>query len=169
MRIFITKADTDLQELSATLLRRSSDADTALERVKALNPQIEDFRRLSAGTVLLLPDGPEFKARAGIAVSGEGFDTIAEEVGHGIKSVKSRAEDRFAALRADHAEVAAALKSAAARRLVESDPALRSGLEAAAERFRENEKRAVETQQQLVEVQKFALAEFEKLQKMLSQ
>jgi hypothetical protein len=169
MRIFITKTDTDLQGLGASLLRRSNTASAALERIMALNPQIEDFQRLSAGTVLILPEGPEFKAGAGTAVSGEGFDAIAEELGRGMKAVESRADDRFAALRADHAEVSAAMKSAASRRLIESDPALKKQLQAAEVRFKADQKRAAETQEQLIEVQKFALAEFEKLQKMLGQ
>ena len=62
-----------------------------------------------------------------------------------------------------------ALKSAAAKRLVESDPLLQKQLAAAEARFKADQKRAAETQEQLDEVQKFALAEFEKLQKMLGQ
>ena len=65
MRIFITKTDTDLAALSATLLRKPADAGTALDRVRALNPHVEDFQRLAAGTVLILPDTPDIKAGAG--------------------------------------------------------------------------------------------------------
>jgi hypothetical protein len=168
MRIFITRTDTDLQRLGVSVLRRPAAGREALERIMALNPQIDDFQKLTAGTVLILPDGPEFKPHAGTALGGDGFGAIAGDLGSGMEALGSRADDRLAALRADRAGVVAALKSAASRRLVDGDPALKVQLEAAEASFSADQKAAAEAEERLAEVRKFALAEFEKLQKMLA-
>jgi hypothetical protein len=169
MRIFITKTDTDLQALSATLLRKPADAGVALERVRALNPQVEDFQKLAAGTVLILPDSPEIKATAGTALGTGNFSDLADDLGSGMKAVNSRFASRLDDLKSDRAGVTAVLKTAAVKRLVESDPALAKQLDAADAQFKREQKRIAETETQLAEVQKAALAEFARLQALLGQ
>jgi hypothetical protein len=169
MRIFIAKTNTSLQELTGSLLRKPADAGGALDRVMALNPHVEDFQKLSAGTVLILPDGPELKAGAGTTVGGEGLDDMAADLTRGIKAVGSRAGNRLDDLKADRSAVVAALKTVGAKRIVDSDPALAKRLEAAEAQFKVEQKLATETQAQLAGLQKTALAEFARLQKMLGQ
>jgi hypothetical protein len=168
MRIFITKTDTDLSALSATLLRKPGDASATLDRVRALNPQVEDFQRLAAGTVLILPDTPEIKAGAGTTVGSDNISDLADDLGSGLKTVNSRFANRVDDLKSDRVAVVAALKTAAVKRLVEGDPSLQKQLDASEVEFKREQKRVTETQAQLAEVQKLALAEFAQLQKLLA-
>jgi hypothetical protein len=168
MRIFITDTETTPQTLNEALVRRPGSPSTTLERVIALNPQVKDFSKLPAGTVLILPDASDLKADAGAPIAGSGMDDVVADMGRGITAVGSRVGNRVEQLQADHAAVTAALKTAAAKRLVESDPELEKRVKAAELNFKAEQKAAAETQEQLKDVQKSALAEFEKLQKMLA-
>jgi hypothetical protein len=167
MRIFITDKATDLATLVASLVRNTRATGATLERVKALNPQIADTQKLGANTVLILPESAELKPGAGEPAGGESLAALRARLHTGLRDVDSRTTRRSEALAAEHAAVRDALKAAAARHLVESDPQLKKQLAAAEARFKADQKRTAETQEQLDEVQKFALAEFEKLQKML--
>ena len=169
MRIFITKTDTDLAALSSTLLRKPADAGATLDRVRALNPQVEDFQKLAAGTVLILPDTPEIKAGAGTAPGADNLSDLASDLGSGLKAVNSRFASRVDDIKADRAAVTTALKTAAVKRLVDGDPALSKQLTAADAEFKREQKRVAESEAQLAQVQKVALAEFARLQKLLGQ
>ena len=168
MRIFITNAETNPQTLNEALVRRPGTTHT-LERVMALNPQIADFKKLPAGTVLILPDAPDLKAGAGESLTGAGMDDVIADLGRGLKAVNSRIVNRVEQLESDRVAVAAALKTAAAKRLVESDPALAKRITAANAQFKAEQTAAAEKQAQLAEVQKAALVEFARLQKLLGQ
>jgi hypothetical protein len=165
--IYITKTETGLAELGATLLRAPGDASVTLDRLRALNPQVEDFQRLPAGTVLILPDSPEIKAGAGTLLGADHLSELANDLGSGLKAAVSRSASRVDDLKADRAGVMAALKIAAVKRLVESDPALAKQLHAAETQFKGDQKLAAERQAQLKEVQELAEAEFARLQKLL--
>ena len=90
-------------------------------------------------------------------------------IGAGLRAVNSRFATRVDDLKTDRAAVVAALKTAAVKRLVESDPALQKQLDASEAEFKREQKRITETQAQLSEVQKLALSEFAQLQKLLGQ
>jgi hypothetical protein len=169
MRIFITKTDTDLTALSTALLRRPADAGTALDRVRALNPHVEDFQRLAAGTVLILPDTPDIKAGAGTAIGAGTVSDLATDLGSGLKAVNARFADRVEDLKAERAAVVATVKLASVKRLIESDPALAKQLDASDAEYKREQKRMTEADAQLAEVQKTAIAEFARLQKLLGQ
>jgi hypothetical protein len=169
MQIYITTADTDLTALGSKLLRKPADAAATLDRVRALNPQVKDFQKLAAGTVLILPDAPEIKAGAGTALGAEHLSGLAGDLGSGLKAVNSRFASRVDDLAADRAAVMAARKKEAVKRLIDSDPALSKQLDAADAEFKREQKQVAETEKQLVEVQKTALAEFARLQKLLGQ
>jgi uncharacterized phage infection (PIP) family protein YhgE len=169
MRIFVTKTDTDLQALSQQLLRRPSAASTTLERVMALNPHVKNFERLAAGTVLILPDAPDLKAGAGVAAGSEGLGDLLDEVSAGLQAITERVGAGFAQLETDYTAVTSALKSAASKRLVEGDPALKQQLESAVARYKEDRKRAADTGSQLKEARTQTIAELAQLQKLLGQ
>jgi hypothetical protein len=169
MRIFITKADTDLQSLGASLVRKPTAASATLERVVALNPQLANSDKLPAGTVLLLPDSPELKAGIGTTVGSDNFADLVSDVTKGIKAAAGRAASRFETIAEDHSAVKDVLKTAAAKKLVEGDPLLKQKLGAAEARFKIEQKRAAETKTAFEESQKHAVAEFEKLAKLLGQ
>jgi hypothetical protein len=169
MRIFITKTDTDLQALGASLSRKPSAAAATLERVVALNPQLANADRLVAGTVLLLPDSAELKAGVGTAIGSDNFADLVSDVTKGMKAASGRVTSRFETVAADHAAVKDALKTAAAKKLVEGDPLLKQKLATAEAKFKVEQKRATEAKSAFEETQKHALAEFEKLAKLLGQ
>ena len=166
MRIFITDKATDLATVVASLARDKRGAGAALERVKALNPQIADAQRLAPGTVLILPGSADFKPGAGEPAGGESLELLGALLNDGLRDLESRMTRGSDAVAADHAAVRDALKAAAARRLVESDPQLKKQLTAAEEGFKADQARASETRAQLAKAKRSALAEFEKLQKM---
>ena len=90
-----------------------------------------------------------------------------EEVRAGLQATIGRTRAGFARLETDHADVASALKSAASKRIVESDPALKQQLQATLAQVKTDEKRAADTQLQLAELQKLAQAEFAQMSKIL--
>jgi hypothetical protein len=167
MPIFIiTDKATDLATLVGSLARNKHAAGAILERVKALNPQIADAQRLGAGTVLILPESADLKPGAGEPAGGEALAALGTLLHTGLRDVDGRLTRASEALAAEHAAVRDALKAAAARRLVESDPQLKEQLAAAEARFKADQKRAAETREQLDKVKKVAPAELETLQKM---
>jgi hypothetical protein len=167
MRILVTEKAMDLPALAASLARNARGAHAALERVKALNPQIADAQRLAAGTVLILPDAPELKPGAGQAAGGEVFSDLGDRLLAGLRDLEARHGRVVEQRAADHAAVRDALKSATAKRLIEGDPQLKEQLAAAEAQFKADQKQATEMGAQMAAAAKLAEAEFEKLQNML--
>jgi hypothetical protein len=166
MRIFVTENEMDLEALASSLARTSRAAAATLERVKALNPHLADAARIPKGGVLILPEGPDIKAGAGTVVGGVNLGEIADRFGAGTRAQASRVEDRLESLTAERTTVRDALKGAAAKRLVESDPLLKKQLAAADAEFKAGQKRATEARAELVELAKAAQAEFARVQKL---
>jgi len=167
MRIFITEKETDLETLVSSLARTPRAAASVRARVLAANPHLADAGRVPKGGVLMLPDSPEFKAGVGSSVSAVSANVIADKFNAGARAQMSRAAAHLESLNAERTEVRDALKSAAAKRLVESDPELQKRLAAADVDFKAEQKRAAEVTAQLKETARLAEAEMAKLQKLL--
>lgn len=167
MRILVTEKAMDLPALAASLARNARTANAALERVKALNPQIADAQTLAAGTVLILPDAPELKSGAGEAAGGKSLSDLGARLHAGLRDLDARVGRVGEQRAADHAAVRDALKSATAKRLIEGDPQLQKQLAAAESQFKADQKRATEVGAQMAEAAKLAEAEFAKLQLLL--
>jgi hypothetical protein len=169
MRMFILKKGSDLQGMSAELLKSgAADTDTGrvtLERIKELNPHV-DFQRLDAGTVLLVPDAPDIKAGAAASVGGEAFDGFVGDVRSGLGASSTRIKQGFERIADDRSAVSAALKTASLKRLVQSDPALKKQLEAADLQFKADIKRGEEAQAALQRAQEQAIEELTALKRM---
>jgi tail protein X len=166
MRIFITDKESDLPAIAAGLARSARATDATLERVLALNPQIADTARVPAGSVLVLPDA-DVRAGAGAVVGGSTLGELGETVGAGLRAATTRVTERLEALTRDHAAVRDALKTAAAKRVIEGDPLLAQRLEASEARFKADQKEATESKARFSEIQKAALGEFARLEKLL--
>jgi hypothetical protein len=166
--MFVIKQATDLQGVSTQLLRRTAGEGGAgaLERLQALNPHV-DFRRLAAGTVLLVPDSPEIKPSASRTLGGDPVDALVEDLSRGLKDQATRVRAMFKSQEDDRAAVAAALKTAAARRIVDSDPLLRDQLKAALQQSSDERKRAEQTVAQVTGIQELAARELARLQKLV--
>ena len=80
MRIFVIKQDTDLKGVGETLLKKAGQPDrVSLERIKSLNPHLDETR-VAAGTVLLVPDSPEFATDRADPVPANGFEGLEREM-----------------------------------------------------------------------------------------
>jgi hypothetical protein len=168
MRIFVIKQATDLQGVGTQLLRRtaSEGGAGALERLQALNPHV-DFRKLAAGTVLLVPDSPEIKPSASRTLSEDPVEALVEELSRGLKEQATRVKATIKSQEDDRSAVAAAVKTAAAKRILESDPQLRDQLKAALQQSSDDRKHAEQTQNQITEMEKLAVGELARLQKIV--
>lgn len=113
--------------------RRSADPAATLERIKALNPHV-DFKRLKAGTVLILPDGPDIKT-SGKGVESFGaraLDELGSAMAAGFDEAGRRVRKVADDATSDRGVIAESLKSKLVRREIESDAALRNQLDSAA-------------------------------------
>ena len=169
MRFFVTRTDgpTEPQALFREILTRPGAASATPDLVKAVNPHLDFTRPLPAGSVLLIPNTADVKAGAGTTIGAEELGQVLADVDAGMTRVSERTRAGLEQLEGDRAAITAALKPAAAKRLVESDPEVKKQLEAAEARFKEEAKDAKEALSELAEVHKLALAEFGRLQKLL--
>jgi hypothetical protein len=166
MRMLVIKHATDRQELISQLLRRSSkDQPVMLERLKALNPHV-DLERLEAGTVLLVPDTPDLKANAGKPLSGDSFAELVDDVNTRLEATAARVRSGVEMLNADRTTVAAVIKTAAFKRLLESDRALAEQLKSADAQIKADLKQAEEAVRRIEGAQQSAAEEFASLSKL---
>ena len=101
--------DTDLRDRLLSAALTSEQADSALEALQALNPHT-DIRKPSAGTVLLVPDTPAFKASASVPVLGETFDSFQQLVKSALSNAAENLKAANAARAAERDEVMAVIK-----------------------------------------------------------
>ena len=179
MRLIVIDQASDLQTaLRARLVKKpaggkgkagaSEVSQATLDQVKWLNPHIEDFQRLEAGAALLLPDAPDLNARDSLSPDGNSFETFAAHASEGFKAVAQRMRLSAEALAGDRAAVTAALKIAAVKRQIDSDPLLQKQLDEASSEFTDAQKKAQEAAGQVEAMQKEMGAELDALRKMLA-
>lgn len=123
MRTFVVKSDTNLQSLSGTLLDarfRGAQADAAMERLKALNPHT-DPGQIRAGTILFVPDSPGFKTSATASTQAGPIDEFRALLSSALSDAASSMKTGNAQRAAERADVTAAIKSAAFKRIVGDD------------------------------------------------
>ena len=176
MRLIVIKQASDLQALSARLLKKPAGgkagahevSPATLDQVKRLNPHV-DFQRIEAGTVLLLPDSPELNDKDSQSLTGNSFDDFIAHTSEGFKAVALRMSISAKALADDHVAVNATLKTEAVTSQIEKDPQLRDQLKGAISEFTyENEKqKAQEATKQVEAMQKDMSTELEALRRML--
>lgn len=132
MRVILIKQDTDLHGLRASLLAGGAaggaGGNSVMERIRQLNPH-QDFAKIRAGTVLLLPDDPRL---AGAHIRSPMADAFAERgtrITNGLREAIDRVRAAVDAQGAQHDAVAKAVKSNAVTALLDSDPVLKQQLE----------------------------------------
>ena len=145
MRMIVIKQASDVQGLTLRLFKRgSSRVEVSLDKLKKLNPHV-DFSSIDAGTVLLVPDHPDFDDGDATSVGGEAFDSLAKDATTGLKSAIARIRGGFERQDTQRKEVGAVFRSAAFKRLAEGDEALKTQAGEAESRFKAETKRAAET------------------------
>lgn len=165
MRFIVIKQATDLEALRGKLLKRGA-SEATLARIQTMNPHA-DLKRLKPGSVLLLPDLPEVDDKASESVTGDAFQTLSDEITRGLSAASKRVREATAKLDAEHDAVSAAVKTAAVKRAVTADPALKDQLAAASAEFNEDKKRAQRTEAELGELKKRASEELSALSRLL--
>jgi len=166
MRILITKTEMGLEDLASSLARTPRAAAAVRARLVALNPHLTEAARVPKGGVLVIPDGPDIKAGAGTTLSSNNLGELGEKFAASTRAATSLAATRLESLNADRTAVRDALKSAAAKRLVASDPLLQKQLAAAEAHFKAEQKRAAEVTAQFKKTAELAQAEMARLQKL---
>jgi hypothetical protein len=139
MRLVILKAS-GLQKFNTQLSKATASGGVAsLERLQALNPHI-DFADLGAGMAIFLPDTPELAAADSSSLDGGAFEAFSADVGNGMKAALVRAKAGGEQLAVDRGDVAAVLKTAALKRLLESDGALKAQVDDANTQFAKDQR-----------------------------
>ena len=161
MRMIVVKQPSDLQGLADKLIKPGrARANVSLDTLRALNPHV-DFARIDAGTVLLVPDHPDFDGGEASSIGGAAFESLAKDALAGLEAAASRMRAGFDRQDALRKEVNAALRGAAFKRLVEADEALRKQAGEVESRFKVDAKRASITMTQLASIEKALKGELE--------
>jgi hypothetical protein len=150
--------------LSARL--SSGQADSALAALQALNPHA-DFKKLRAGTVLLVPDAPSFKASASDSVAGETFDGFQQLVRSALGSATENLKAGNLERAGERDEVIEVTKRAAVKRIIDADAELKQQVTDATKAFKEDQQQAEQAEQDLAAASKAALAKLAELKKLL--
>jgi hypothetical protein len=129
---------------------RSADPEAVIRRVAELNPHVDLIKKkkIPPGTVLILPDEPGVKrgGKGAKSPTKQAYDELGSSVALGFEAAGERVGKAAEAAAAERADLVAAMKSAIAKRQMESDPALHEQLGqalAASERRQKELKEAV--------------------------
>jgi len=124
LRPIILKEGTDIGGLASDLLRArlsEAHAGAARSRLAEANPHL-DPKKIAAGTVVLVPDTPGFKTAAATSIQSEPFGEFNALVTEALGAAAARAKAGIAAREREREDIAAAVKSAAFKRLTANDP-----------------------------------------------
>jgi hypothetical protein len=168
--MLVIKQNTDVQALSDQLLKAkisSAQSESALTQLQALNPHV-DLTKLSAGTVLLVPDLPSIKITPTDPVHGQAFADFQKLVGNSldeaVTSLRVESRDRAA----ERSDVTAALKVTAVTRAIGSDATLKAQAAAVSKTFAQDQQLDKDTVSAAASASKDALATLAELSKLLS-
>jgi len=166
MRTLTIKQTTDLQSIGDGLSGTAAAKQSTLQQMQRLNPHV-DFARITPGTVLLMPRDTGAKSDDADQIGAKVFQAFEDQVNTALGAAETGIRAGHQALELQRKDVAAALKSAALKRLIESDPDLKAQLEAAALVFADDQKRAKESDAALQILRKDCLTELTTLGKLL--
>ena len=166
MRMIVIKQSTDFKSLGTLLLGPNAGSSKTLEVIKQLNPHV-DFNRITAGSVLLIPDAPDLKAGETVSVSGETFGAFTQQAMAGFDAAATRVSAAHSKRLTDQKEFSGLLKLAAIKRALESDPELKNQFDAASEVFKQDQVQAKVAEESLKLIKEGMGAEFAALAKLL--
>jgi hypothetical protein len=164
MRVLVVKAATTANDLRTRLGR--TGATQTLDDIARLNPHV-DLRAIEPGTVLLVPDAPNTATDDTTPVQGPPFEELRDQIMGAIEATNSRVRAGYESLAAQAREATTVLKSAAIKRAIEVEPALKAQLDASSAVFKQDAAHAKTADQTLKAIQKQTAAELGTLQKLL--
>ena len=154
MRMIVIRKPGDLQGQLGRLLKSGrSRTSVPLDTLRELNPHV-DFARIEAGTVLLVPEHPDFEGGQSTSIGGEAFDSIAKEAMAGLDAAAARMRAGLKQHEAERKETTSVLHGAAFKRLAEGDEALRKQAGEAEAQLKAEAKRAAEAADTLAAMEK---------------
>lgn len=163
MRIFVIKQDTDLKGVGETLLKGTSKpAPASLERIRALNPHLDE-KRIAAGTVLLVPDSPEFASGKTEPAAATVFDDFQHDIAATLQAAGAHLREGLSRREEQDKEVGKAIKSAALSKLAADDSELRARIDDANQRLAANAREAKQVTADFDAMQTAVDAEMKKL------
>jgi hypothetical protein len=150
--------------------RRTADPAAVINRVAELNPHIDlsKKKKIPPGAVLILPDEPGIRRGDKKTESREklAYDALGSAVFAGFEAAAKRVGSTVEAAEAERAELVAAMKSAIAKRQMESDPALHKQLGEALATAERRQKERKEAAANLDALQKTIAEELKAMEKL---
>ncbi len=150
MRTFTISDGTGLQALRDGLIDRRISAvraDAAIARLRALNPHV-DLDRAGPGTVIFVPDGPEFTARATASPMQGAVDELRSQAEAALAGAAEQQKAGLAERAVERQAVRAAFDNTVYRRAIANDQDLQRRTEqaiAAMDDAEAEERQAAET------------------------
>jgi hypothetical protein len=145
MRVTVIDEKT-LRALNNLLGDRSGSG--ALDQLKNLNPHV-DFKRIDLGTVLLIPDGPNFRDLDSSTVTGDSFGELRKQILATIDAAALRLRGGYDALLTEQKEVLEVLTSKSVTEARRTDSALEQQIDAANSVFKSDHGQARIVEKQL--------------------
>lgn len=168
MRTFTISTEADLEALRRSLIDRrisATRAEAAIARVRALNPHV-DLDRADPGTVIFVPDGPEFTTRAGGSPTGGAAGELQAVAAAALGAAAEELKTGLAARAAERRTAREALESAIFRRAIGNDQDLLRRTEAALAAIEEDEAAEGRAAEELDRTAKAALEALSELGKL---
>lgn len=170
MRMLTIRDDTDLQSLSGLLLDArisSARAEAALDSLQAVNPHA-DLRNLRAGTVLFVPEAPGFKTAVSASPASGALGDFQQMVRSALAGAAEKLKAGNAAREDGRAAVAAVIRTAAIKRILDSDAELTKQAAEATKATAEDKDQDAQAERVLAAANKAALDKLAELGKLLS-
>ena len=168
LRTFTVEQDTNLKTLRSTLLDArfgGAQADTAAAQLRALNPHA-DLDKLKAGTVIFIPDLPQFKPSAAISTQATLVDDFSKLVSDALQSTREQIRLANAERASERRSVGAALKGAALKKIIGSDKDAAAQVEAAQKGMADEDKQDRQTEEAFAAMSKAALEALAQMSKL---
>jgi hypothetical protein len=169
-RLVVIKQEMNIATLTSSLLSAKvsdAQASTATDALKTLNPHLADLKSIKPGTVVLVPDSPNFKDSASTPAAEGTLDDFSKLVKTGISDAADRMRAANAARAEERAEVVNVQKLAAVKKAAESDPQLKQQLDDAAKAAKAAQQEAAQAEKALDTMLSGATTELTALSKLL--
>lgn len=169
LRTFVVKQDTNFKALSGTLLDArfgGAQADAAAAQLRVLNPHA-DLDKLKAGTVIFVPDLPQFKPSAATSTQASLVDDFRKLVSEALQSTAEKVKLANAERAKERGSVGAVLKSAALKKIIGSDKDVAQQVDGAQKAMADEEKQDSQTEEALAAMSKAALEALAQMSKLV--
>lgn len=130
MRKIVLNNVADFQALNARLVGTSAVRAQAVESLKRLNPHV-DFASVATGTVIVLPDTPEFRSEVAVSVPGEIFHELRDAIVADLDSSVEQGDAVTNEAAAERAALEAILRADGLQRLSDADQRLKVAIASA--------------------------------------